>query len=1030
MNIALITAGGIGSRLSSVGRPKQFANVLGKPIIIYTLEQFNMHPDVDVIAVICLEGWDEELNTLAARHGINKLKHIIPGGASNQESIRNGIMELSKHYSDDAFVLVHDAVRPMVTKEIISDCLEVAHEKGNAIASLSSMEPLLKLNADEESSSEYYSRSGLVRAQAPQCFRLDTLLQAHRQAQQKGITDTTCCATLMQRLGEQLYISKSSTRNIKITRKDDIVIFEAMQKKALERPNQNRLLNINPNKLVSNGVIGNDIKQVWESEYIDWEQFRDSTIYVTGATGHIGSFIVRCLLDANVKASLNLHVVASARSWKKCAEMFHTHMVKYCGSLSIHKADINKRIGYMGKVDHIIHAACPTDSSFFVNQPKETWTTIVEGTKNVLEFARAKRVKSMVYLSSMEALGFIESTEPINEDTYGAIDPAVPRNSYMQGKREAELMCKQYAEQYGVPVRIARLAQVICSNVHYNDNHAYTQFARSVVEKTDIILKTKGDSIRSACYISDAASALLLLLQKGKDGEVYHVANESFTCQVVDIARMLTRKYPASSLQWDLEGANNYPSATHWNLSASKLKALGWQPGVSLLEAYSKLVSSLYYQRFSKASKKASKWIKSMIKWGIRKTFSVFNRGDYKIFAFLGMELRFKHSKSRSARMSHLSKKPIKKGKIVFANLRGASYACNPKYITEEIVRRNLNWELVWLTNNVKRAQSLVPPGVRVASFDNKSALKELSDAHIWIDNFSKFRHVRYGLRKRPEQVYINTWHGSFGIKKLDKHVAAFTKKANQEWVYYTQMQSAMVDYLITHSTFEDELLPDALWYSACQTKRFGHPRNDVFFLPAAEQRLLKEKVCTALDIPVDKKIIMYAPTFRESRVLDCFFLDTERLLDTLGHKWVIITRMHDRMKGIVEKIFNYDDRVINASSYPDIQELMVAADAMITDYSSGIFDFLLTKRPGFIFATDIETYNTDRGFYFPLEATPFPIARNNDELIYNISHFNQDAYNAKVEAFLADKGSCEDGNASKRVVDFMQGIIESVPSA
>lgn len=230
MNIALITAGGTGSRIPSVDRPKQFSYILGKPVIVYTMEQFEQHSDIDIIAIVCLEGWEDELWGYAEHFGIRKLKHIIPGGASNQESIRNGIMLLSEQYGEDAMILVHDAVRPMVTQEIITDCLRVARKHGNAVASLSSIEPLLKIEEDGISSLSYHSRSGLARAQAPQCFRLGDLTRAHSLAKEKGIKDATCCATLMHRLGERIHLSKSATSNIKITLHDDLLIFEALQK--------------------------------------------------------------------------------------------------------------------------------------------------------------------------------------------------------------------------------------------------------------------------------------------------------------------------------------------------------------------------------------------------------------------------------------------------------------------------------------------------------------------------------------------------------------------------------------------------------------------------------------------------------------------------------------------------------------------------------------------------------------------------------------------------------------------------------
>lgn len=226
MNIVLITAGGLGERFGKE-EPKQFCLVHNKPLIIHTLEKFDNHSQIDVIAVSCLEGWESKLWEYARQFGIRKLRHVVPGGATNQESICHGVLELSKHYEIDANVLIHDAARPLVTSEIITDCLRVIREHGNAVACIPCLEPLLRADAEGISAQEYYPRNGLRRAQAPQGFKLGKLMWAHQQAKARGIKDTTASNVLMQILGEKIYFSQSSTNNIKITTPDDKKFMEA-----------------------------------------------------------------------------------------------------------------------------------------------------------------------------------------------------------------------------------------------------------------------------------------------------------------------------------------------------------------------------------------------------------------------------------------------------------------------------------------------------------------------------------------------------------------------------------------------------------------------------------------------------------------------------------------------------------------------------------------------------------------------------------------------------------------------------------
>ena len=226
MNIALIIAGGRGMRMGQE-IPKQFLTVYDKPVIAYTLEAFQKHPDIDVIAVVCVEGWESILSAYARQYGITKLKHIIPGGENGQGSIRNGVFELEKHYSAEDLVLVHDAIRPMVSQDIISGCIATAREHGSAIVTIPCQEAMLETD-DQVSTRSAYPRERLKRTQTPQGFPIGVICDAHRRALEKGITNSIASCTLMVELGKTIYFSHGSEKNIKLTTPEDIDIFKAL----------------------------------------------------------------------------------------------------------------------------------------------------------------------------------------------------------------------------------------------------------------------------------------------------------------------------------------------------------------------------------------------------------------------------------------------------------------------------------------------------------------------------------------------------------------------------------------------------------------------------------------------------------------------------------------------------------------------------------------------------------------------------------------------------------------------------------
>ena len=228
MTVALLTAAGSGTRMKSE-IPKQFLPVNNKPIIIYTMEAFETHPGVDAILVVGLAGWHEILWAYARQHNITKLKWIVDGGTSNQDSIRRGLMELRKHLSDDDIVMIHDGNRPLVSQAIISDSLTRQKIDGDAVAVIPCVEVVFR-SSDGCTASDHVPREQLYRTQTPHTYTMGKLMWAHAEAEKRGIGNTAATCALMFALGETVHFSVGSEKNYKITTSDDMDVFTALLK--------------------------------------------------------------------------------------------------------------------------------------------------------------------------------------------------------------------------------------------------------------------------------------------------------------------------------------------------------------------------------------------------------------------------------------------------------------------------------------------------------------------------------------------------------------------------------------------------------------------------------------------------------------------------------------------------------------------------------------------------------------------------------------------------------------------------------
>lgn len=226
MIIALIMAGGLGQTLLQ-DIPKQFLNVYDKPIIIYALEVFQKHPQVEKIIISCLDGWQEMCKAYAKQFGIEKLEAVVTGGPDGQTSAINGLREMEGYCDKDDIVVIHDAIRPMVTEEMITDCISVCIENGCGIAAVRCHEPVIR-SLDGVKGLETFERFEMMRTQTPQAYRYGRLLEIYQAAQKTGIQGMIHANTILTQMGEEVYFSKGSEKNLKILTLDDLDIFKAL----------------------------------------------------------------------------------------------------------------------------------------------------------------------------------------------------------------------------------------------------------------------------------------------------------------------------------------------------------------------------------------------------------------------------------------------------------------------------------------------------------------------------------------------------------------------------------------------------------------------------------------------------------------------------------------------------------------------------------------------------------------------------------------------------------------------------------
>lgn len=361
---------------------------------------------------------------------------------------------------------------------------------------------------------------------------------------------------------------------------------------------------------------------------------------------------------------------------------------------------------------------------------------------------------------------------------------------------------------------------------------------------------------------------------------------------------------------------------------------------------------------------------------------------------------------------------PVKKNKIVFIHDFGKGYGDSPKYIAQEIIRRNLPYDMVWCTDAQNNDAEQYPSQIRRALLSRLESVYELATAKVIVTTLKG----RINLKKKSSQFFIYSPHGQIGAKYVEAQAG---DKLGKGYTEGSKWHSSVTDLTLSSSKLFTEEVRKYYWYPDGEIAETGLPRNDIFFNYTNDDII---RIKNKLRIKESTKVLIYAPTFRNEKSNDPYAIDTTRLLATLetrfGGDWMILVRMHPCFVWYGKAEFEYSDKVVDVTDYPDMQDLLLISDVCISDYSSTMFDFNLMHRPVFLFTTDIPEYQRMRGLKDWFFKVPFPFCHNNDELNNAIMNFDEEEYQAACKEFDKMYGSLENGTAAKAVVDRLETIM------
>ena len=355
--------------------------------------------------------------------------------------------------------------------------------------------------------------------------------------------------------------------------------------------------------------------------------------------------------------------------------------------------------------------------------------------------------------------------------------------------------------------------------------------------------------------------------------------------------------------------------------------------------------------------------------------------------------------------------------RVNFIAFSGRQYSDSPRRISELLLKEHPEIAQVWAFTEPEKFAFLEEKGIKVVKYKSLEYLYYVMTSKVYVDNAEFWSALKF----RPGQMVLETWHGGGAYKRVGGHRIDVNAREQQHAV---EKMNKITLFLSSSRAFTKYVIRDAYQYRG-EVLECGLPRNDDLLSP---DPATAAKALETLGIPEGAKVLLYAPTFRNSHSLDLYDVDFARLKASLearfGGEWVIVLRMHYYLADKAMAVGA--PWLYNATSYPDMQELLLASDVLLTDYSSCMWDFSLMHKPCFLYARDIAAYQGERDFYTPIESWPFPLASDNDGLQKVIAEFDEEKYRADAVRHHAELGSTESGTAARQCVERIAAFLKT----